>query len=763
MPEMMPPQGPRPPQANGPMPMGAEGMPPMPEPMPSQEMPPEPPVGSPSSYDQTKDPTIRALTKALHQANLADGLDEEELQKIGEWARRGYEADRGSRAEWEQDYQKHLEQAMQVVNVKTFPWPGASNVKFPIISIAAMQFAARAYPTLVPSDNQVVRQRVIGNDMEGAKARRAEQLGLFMSWQVMSYMRGWEADMDKLLIMLPIVGTVFKKTYWDFERECPKSMLVDARDLVVNFWARDLESAERKTHLMPFPKRLVQEKINAGLFLDVLEKLGEPGTSELRSTDSITKTFAPETNGPDTPFLFGEMHTYYDVDGDDYPEPVIITFDTVTGIVLRIAARYEADDVKVNAKDELVRIDANEHFVKYGMFPNPSGGFYDVGFGVVLGPINDSVDTIINQLIDAGTLSNLQGGWMSKGLKVKQGDMPFKPGEWRQVNATLDDLRKGVLPHQYKEPSAVLFQLLGMLTHTARELASVSELMTGKLPGQNTPAYTTRETAEQGMKVFTACYKRIFNSMTTEFRRLYYLNKIHLDPQELVRILDAPDAANIFEVDEDDVIPAADPQAMSAASKSQKAQQFMQLLQLGAINREAGLRKILEYEEVPLTPELMAPPPPPPPDPKVEMEQQKFVVEMQMQQREHQFKIQSLQQEHTLKMKELEAELQMKQEELQLERQKMLMELEAAKVKLGIEREKIMIGAEKTKLDMEMNRQATTNKLTLSQQEHQNKLKQQEESHSQSMKQLKEKTAAKRKKHVARERDDGSLEITEED
>lgn len=691
------------------------------QPMQAPQMP-EAPLGSPSSYDPNSSPVIAQLTKALHKANLADDMDEEDLNTLGEWCKRGYEADKNSRGEWEEEYEKSLRQAMQVAEPKNFPWPKASNVKFPILSIAAMQFSARAYPTLIPSDGQVVKHRVLGNDMEGKKARTAEQLSLFLSWQVMCYMDKWEEQMDKLLIMLPITGTVFKKIWWDLERNCPKTELVTAYDLVVNFWAKDLAKAERKTHLRYFSKRELQEKANAGIFLDCIDELGAPNPADMKTRDEVSKLAAPTATGEDTPYMIGEMHTFYDVDEDDYPEPVIVTFHVGTGKVLRVAARYEADDIKVDEKGKLLRIEPCEHFIKYGMFPNPTGGFYDVGFGTVLGPLNEAVDTLINQLIDAGTLSNMQGGWMSKSLRTKQGDQTFKPGEWKQVNATMDDLRKGVLPHQYKEPSMVLFQLLGMLTNTSRELASVSELMTGKMPGQNTPAYTTRESAEQGMKVFTACYKRVFNAMAQEFRQLYYLDRLYMSPEEVVRILDAPDAESIFEADVDDVIPAADPQAMSAASKAQKAQQFQQLIQMGAINRKAALRKIMEYEEIPLTPELLAPMEPPPPDPKVQMEQQKLQAEMQMQQQEHQFKIQ-----------EMQMELQIAQQTFELEKQKAQMELQVMQAKMQMEMQKLGLKVQSAQQDAQIKAVQGQQQLQLSQQEHDQAVEQAETSHGMEM------------------------------
>lgn len=700
------------------------------------------PVESPAEEAMEQGGGVTAqLAKALYSLNLAEDLDEEKLTEIGQFVKRGYDADKSSRAEWEQDYEKYLKQALQVVEAKTFPWKGASNIKFPIIAIAAMQFSARSYPTLVPSDRVVVRQKVIGYDPQGQKALRAEAVSMFMSYQLMEKMRRWEEDMDKLLLSLPIVGIVFKKTYWDTQRDMPCSDLVHAIDLVVNYWANDLESAERKTQEYHYNKRQIQEKINAGEFLDV--ELGVP-SANLKARDDLTNTSAPSEDGPDTPYLILEQHTFYDVDGDGYPEPVVITIDHGTSQVLRITARWEADGVKVNEEGKLVRIEPCEFYTKFGMFPNPDGGFYDVGFGRVLGPLNDSVDSIINQLVDAGTLNNLQGGWISKGLKIKQGDAPFRPGEWRQVNSSLDDLRKGVLPHQYKEPSAVLFQLLNMLVQSSKELASVAEIMTGKLPGQNTPAYTTREAVDQGMKVFTAVYKRVFRALTCEFRKLHRLNKLYISPETVQSILDSPTPIDLRQIPDDDIVPAADPQGTSSAAKAQRAQQFAQLIQMGAINRGAALKKILEYEEIPLTPELLAPPEP---DPKAQAQMKAQEQQAQQEAKRLLSEMQMKQQEHQLRMREMEMEMGFKRKELELKIQEAQLKLQVAQQQAGMK-------VQMAQIDMQVSQAQSQQQLQQNEMQHQQDLQHQQdqhaiagqqsdESHQMKMKQQKDMNAAK--------------------
>jgi chaperonin GroES len=226
----------------------------------------------------------------------------------------------------------------------------------------------------------------------------------------------------------------------------------------------------------------------------------------------------------------------------------------------------------------VVEIKPTQYYTKFGAIPNPTGSFYDIGFGHLLGPINESVNTLINQLVDAGSLSNLQSGFLGKGLRVSKGESRFRPGEWKSVNVTGDDIKKHVFALPVREPSNVLFQLLGMLVTSGKELASVAEIMVGKMPGQNTPAYTTKETVEQGMKLFTAIYKRIYRSLKSEFRKLYRLNKQYLDPQEIVDVLDMEIPQSDYEGSENDVIPSADPSAASSSDKFAKVQQIFPLM-----------------------------------------------------------------------------------------------------------------------------------------------------------------------------------------
>lgn len=573
----------------------------------------------------------KKLVKYIDETNIAESLDEKQLITIGADCSRGYKTDLDSRKAWEQLLDKWTKLALQVAEKKSYPWRESSNVKFPLLATAAMQFAARAYPSLVPSNGQVVKCKTYGFDRTGQKAERAERLSRYMSYQLMEQMDEWEEEMDKLLLTLPIAGTVFKKTYFDSSKQRNKSCVVMPKNLVVNYWAKSVDEAERLTEIIPMTKRKLKEQQMLGLFLDV--ELGTPRGDSSRKEDTTHEMVEPELDDT-TPYTLLEQHTFLDLDEDGYAEPYIVTFEEESHKVLRIVARYTNEGIKVNEKGDLILIEPVQYYTKFGFVPNPDGGFYDIGFGRLLGPLNESVDTIINQLIDSGTLSNLQSGFLGKGLRIKVGEVRFTPGEWKTVNATGDDLKKQIFPMPVREPSAVLMNLLQYMITSGKELASVADIFVGKMPGQNTPATTTMASIEQGMKVFTAVYKRIYRSMTKEFRKLYLLNRQYANPEEYLDFLDEPITQNDFEGSENDISPAADPNASSSQEKQSKVQALGQLLQLQTINPMEFTKRYLEAFEVPAPEQLIAQPQqqqgPSPEEQQAMMEQEAAQQKMRM-------------------------------------------------------------------------------------------------------------------------------------
>lgn len=575
------------------------------------------------------------LETILESDNIAEKLDEESLRIIGSKAVEGFLSDLASRERWEKDLEKWTELALQISKEKTYPWQNASNVKYPLLATAAMQFAARAYPSLVPSNGQLVKCKVGGYDPDGEKHKKADRIQKYMSYQLMYEMEDWEEEMDKLLLALPIVGTIFKKTYFDAALQRNRSCVVFPRDLVVNYWAKTLEDAERKTEIIPLSSRKVEERMRKGFYLEV----DLPSPSAFSFDEDKVKQSTQEVSEDDTttPYKILEQHTYIDLDGDGYEEPYIVVVEFQSNSVLRIQKNYDEKTISVEAEsNKVVSIEPIEYYTKFGFVPNPDGGFYDIGFGRLLGTINASVDTIINQLIDSGSLANLQAGFIGKGLRIKMGESRFQPGEWKAVNATGDDLKKQIVPLPANPPSPVLLQLLQYLVQSGKELASVAEIMVGKMPGQNTPATTTMASIEQGMKVFTAVYKRVFRSMSKEFKKLHKLNAQFLNAETYVNFLDTTVQQQDFLDGDMDIIPAADPAAVSSQEKQQKAQLLMQMMGLGTLDPMKVTAYVLEAHEIP-QPEQFMRQPQQQPDPKMEemkikaqLEQQKAQAKMQV-------------------------------------------------------------------------------------------------------------------------------------
>lgn len=618
------------------------------------------------------------INKILDSVNIAEDLDDDMLIKIGNQVAEGYDNDLLSRKPWEEDLKNWTELALQITSNKTFPWPNAANIKYPLLATAAMQFAARAYPTLVPSNGKIVKCRVIGSDPDGQKSARAHRISTHMSYQVLDQMDGWEEDMDKLLIALPIAGTCFKKTYWDSAKQKNCSKLVLPKQLVVNYFTRCIEEAERITEVFHLTKRKVKERQNQGVYRDI--DLGAP---QYTGVETINNAFQLAGNDDDTtPYTMLEQHTYLDLDDDGYAEPYIITVEEVTKQVLRIVPRFSSEDVIMTEAQKVVSIEAKQYYTKYGFIPNPDGGFYDIGFGRLLGPLNNSANTIINQLVDAGSLSNLQAGFIGKGLRIKMGESRFQPGEWKAVNAIGDDLKKQIFPLPVREPSQVLFNLLDLLLKSGKELASVAEIFVGKMPGQNTPATTTMATIEQGMKVFTAVYKRVYRALTSEFRKLYKLNKEYMNPQEYIAVLDEPIQQSDYEGSEDDVIPGADPTAVSSQEKQAKVQALMQLLQLGTIDPMAVTQLYLEAHEIPEPQKYMKQPQQPQPDPKQQELQLKAQLEQQKAQRDNQMAAQKMQLDAMTKEQEIAHKAKMNQMDLQAKQLEAILKAKGAQASL---------------------------------------------------------------------------------
>ena len=476
--------------------------------------------------------------ETINASNLAGRFSERDLRTIGNLVFEGFQRDKFSRMKWEKRTQAAMDLAMQIQKDKNFPWAGCSNVAFPLITIATLQFHSRAYPSII-SGTDLVRYRVVGDDQGGEEAARARRVGEHMSYQLLEEDEAWEEQHDRMLINIPIVGCAFKKTYFSGLRGHNVSELVLAQDLVLDYYAKDVHTCGRKTEIIQKYRNELHEGIMSETFLDVREEVWYQSyavpyrDSTSPKVDARHGTFESSPDD-DTPFTLLEQHCWFDFDRDGYKEPYIVTIEANTQTVLRIVARVDRlEDIEKNVRGEIVRINATEYYTKYGFIPSPDGGVYDIGFGVLLGPLNESVNSLLNQLIDAGTMSNSAGGFLGRGAKIRGGVYTFAPLEWKRVDSTGDDLRKSIFPLPVREPSMVLFQLLSLLITYTNRISGTTETMLGENPGQNTPAQTTQVMVEQGMKIYNAIFKRVWRSMKEEFRKLYILNAIYLPGEAL--------------------------------------------------------------------------------------------------------------------------------------------------------------------------------------------------------------------------------------
>ena len=578
------------------------------------------------------------IQDATNVADLFRGdKGEEDLDTIGRDVCKNYEIDESSRRRWTQKMEDATELALQLVKPKTYPWPKAANVKFPLLTIASMQFAARAYPALEKAP-VLVKFRVQGKDEGGLKAARAGRISRHMSYQLLEQDEQWEEDQDKAFLALPILGCVFKKSYYNSVLEHNCSKLVLPKNLVVHYYARSIEEAERKTEIFELHDREIRERELRGLFTE--HEYGPPPAPREREEDQRQGLSAPPNDG-DTPRVFLEQHCYLDLDGDGYKEPYVVTVEKSSQKVARIVARFDSvtteQSVKIGElqkriralaeglsaeggdleqiraaeqtilawqaeieqlaaeKPKILRIKPVEYYTKYSFIPSPDGGFYDLGFGALLSPINDSVNTILNQLIDAGTLQNGSMGFIGKGARIKGGKVRFSPFEWKRVDVAGSALKDALVPLPVNQPSDVLFNLLSLLISYAERVGSVTDAMMGENPGQNTPAYNMSAMLEQGLQVFNGIFKRVYRSFRSEMRKLYNLNAIYLDQEEYYSYQDSEGTVLRvdYTADPKDLIPAADPNAFSSKEKLVKAQAV----------REAAMTAP-GYELYPLVPEV---------------------------------------------------------------------------------------------------------------------------------------------------------------
>ena len=600
-----------------------------------------------------------SLAEAMHSPNIAEHLSGDDLKAIGDWCVEGYQRDKRSRSKWETRMQAAMDLALQVTKTKTFPWPGAANVAFPLVTIAALQFHSRAYPALVQAPD-IVSYRVTVPDPQGQLTAAALRVGRHMSWQVLEQDESWEESHDRLLISVPIVGCAFKKTYYDPTQRSNTSELVLAQDMVLDYYAKSVETCSRKTQRYTTSRNDIHSSVEDGRFRDCREEpwynapaLPNADRGQARA-DARTGESPPLNPDEASDYTLIEQHCSLDLDGDGYAEPYIVTVEPTSRFILRIVARWDSDEqVERNIRGRVVRIRSTEYYTKYGFIPSPDGGIYDLGFGILLGPLNSTVNALCNQILDAGTVATTSGGFLGRGVNLRGGQYSFNQFGWNRVDSSGDDLHKNIFPLPVREPSKVLFEMLGFIVQYAGRIAGSTDTMVGENPGQNTPAQTTQTMVEQGMKIYNAIFKRIWRSMKHEFRKLFLLNAHYLPDTQAFGGAGMQVLKQDYKTDPRNICPAADP---NVASEAQRLKQAIALKQAAATtpgyNVELVERRFLRAMGV-MDADQLYPGPgkvPPLPNPKAMVEQMKLQMDAQRLQWDKQKFILELKEKHALNL-----------------------------------------------------------------------------------------------------------------
>lgn len=552
--------------------------------------------------------------------NVAESLKDDVLDTIYRECYRQYENDLQSRSSWQDKNDELIKLALQVVEEKHFPWPNASNVKYPLLTVSAMQFHARAQERLLQG-TRIVKAKVVGKDPNGEKAKRANRISEYMSYQLYNDIPGWMDQMDRALLIVALTGMTFKKTYYSYKNQKPCSEHITSDNLIFSYWASDWDACT-KTERIPMVKNDIITYMRGGYYLDYEDDLLAPtayrNADNQKVSDEVHGTNPPPSETNDTPYTVLEMHINYDIDGDGYAEPWIITIIEDINKVVRISPRFTQESVVVRERDgKVVSARGINMYTRYIFMPDPQSPLYGIGLGHIIGPLNKAVNSVVNQLIDSGTLNNLPSGFLGRGFKLTRGGpLRFAPGEWKTANTTGDDMRKSVFPMPIKEPSTVLYTLLAFLVGAGEKVGSVADIMLGENPGQNQPYSTTAAVLEQGQKVFVSIFKRLYRSFTNELNKLYQLDYFHLDPEHYSTILDNPEANKDmdFDLESYDICPKADPEAVSDIEHIKKSEVNLNLAATGMIpNRARVVRDYLEAINAEDIDELMQEPEPQPP------------------------------------------------------------------------------------------------------------------------------------------------------
>ena len=541
--------------------------------------------------DQDETEKEEEAFESNHYSNLAEELDEKQVRSVGKDLIKAYEDDKSSRKQWEDQYSKGLKMLGVVVEDRNDPFPGASGVHHPLLAEAATQFQARAIAEMFPSGGPVKTQ-IMGRTSD-KKIEQAQRIQDFMNYQVTNQITDYFNELDQMLFFLALSGSAFKKIYFDntLDRICSK--FVPAEEFVISYNNTDLETADRYTQVMKISNNELKKQQISGFYRDInLSKNLENGKDQGTVEQTLQKLEGMSPSMADKMHTLLEVHVNLDLGEDDseLALPYIITIDYDSTQVLSIRRNWKEDD---SLRKKIT------YFIHYKYLPGL--GFY--GFGLIqsIGGLQHASTGALRALLDSAAFANLNGGFRAKGARIEGGDITISPGEWVEVEAYGDDLRKSFIPLPFKEPSPTLLQLLGVLTESGRRFASIADAMVGDSAGSG-PVGTTIAIIEQGSKVFSAIHKRLHQAQGREFQLIYKLNGEYLDDEYPYEVIGETKKIRRKDFDSAiNVVPVSDPNIFSQAQRIALAQTGLQLAQQAPsiIDTKEAYRRFLQALNIP--------------------------------------------------------------------------------------------------------------------------------------------------------------------
>jgi hypothetical protein len=543
-------------------------------------------------------------------ANLAEFLEDEDLDELSNELQSGYTSDKSSREEWEQGYTKGLDLLGFKYEERTRPFDGASGVYHPLLSESVVQFQAQSYKELLPAGGPV-RTQIIGASTPEVESQ-SERVKEFMNYYITDVMEEYDPEMDQLLFHLPLAGSAFKKIYYDGGMGRAVSKFIAAEDLVVPYMTSDLVSAERVTHIVKMTENEIKKQQVSGFYRDVKINPYDVDDDIQEKYDQLEGTKREDTYQD---YTLLEMHVLLDLKGFEEESgikvPYIVTIDEGSGKVLSIYRNFsKADPIRKKI----------QYFVHYKFLPGL--GFYGFGLIHMLGGLTRTATAALRQLLDAGTLSNLPAGFKSRGFRIRDDDQPIQPGEFRDVDAPNGVLRDSLLPLPYKEPSATLFSLLGFCVDAGRRFASIADMKLAEGGTSEMPVGTTMALLERGTKVMSAIHKRLHYAQKVEFKLLAKVFSTYLPPTYPYQVAGGNSFIKAQDFDQRvDVLPQSDPNVFSISQRVTMAQMQLQLAQSNPQmhNLYEAFRRMYEALGIQNIENLLPPPQQPAPmDPGIE-------------------------------------------------------------------------------------------------------------------------------------------------